>query len=177
MSSPGPLFRPYQRLIKIKLKGKELEIPENNMLLRGLQFLAPENVSYGRFCWNEECQYCRVTYDSGEGTKQHVALSCKLMVKEGMRVTEVASEISYCLRDVIARETWLLAGENFLQSRFFEKALPDGDLRYFSNANACFSSENARYVLRAQGANLEVCGTTPALCFFRRERRSPVMPT
>jgi len=103
-SVPGPLFRPYERLIKISLKGKELEIPENNMLLRGLQFLAPENVSYGRFCWNEECQYCRVTYDTGEGTKAHVALSCKLMVKEGMRVTDVASEISYCLRDVIARE-------------------------------------------------------------------------
>lgn len=103
-SVPGPLFRPYERLIKIDLKGKELEIPENNMLLRGFQFLAPENVSYGRFCWNEECQYCRVTYDNGEGTKSHVALSCKLMVKEGMRVTEVASEISYCLRDVISRE-------------------------------------------------------------------------
>ena len=52
-SVPGPLFRPYQRLIKITVLGKELEIPENNMLLRGFQFLAPENVAYGRFCWNE----------------------------------------------------------------------------------------------------------------------------
>ena len=37
-SVPGPLFRPYQRLIKITVLGKELEIPENNMLLRGFQF-------------------------------------------------------------------------------------------------------------------------------------------
>jgi hypothetical protein len=97
---PGPLFRPYSRLIKIKVKEKELEVPENNMLLRGFQFLAPENVAYGRFCWNEECQFCRVTYDLGEGTKKHIALSCKLMVKENMRITEVASEIAYVLRDV-----------------------------------------------------------------------------
>src|SRR5436305_14496782 len=96
MSSPGPLFRPYQRLVKINVTGKEVEIPENNMLLRGIQFLAPENVSHGRFCWNEECQYCRVTYDAGEGTKQHGAISRKIMVNEGRRVTQVAGEISYC---------------------------------------------------------------------------------
>ena len=99
-SVPGPLFRPYKRLIKITVLGKELEIPENNMLLRGFQFLAPENVAYGRFCWNEECQYCRVTYDTGNGTKEHTALSCKLLVKEDMRVTNIASEIAYCLRDL-----------------------------------------------------------------------------
>jgi len=99
-SVPGPLFRPYEKLIKITVTGKELQVPENNMLLRGFQFLAPENVAYGRFCWNEECQYCRVTYDTGEGTKEHVALSCKLMVKENMRITKVASEIVYCLREL-----------------------------------------------------------------------------
>lgn len=100
MSTPGPLFRPYNRLVKITIQGKELEIPENNMLLRGLQFLAPENVAYGRFCWNEECQYCRVTYDTGEGSKSRAALSCKLMVSEGMRITEMASELHYCLREL-----------------------------------------------------------------------------
>jgi hypothetical protein len=100
MNVPGPLFRPYEKLVKIAVKDREVEIPENNMLLRGFQFLAPENVAYGRFCWNEECQYCRVTYDMGVNTPSHVALSCKLMVKEGMRVTEVAQEITYCLRDL-----------------------------------------------------------------------------
>jgi len=103
-STPGPLYRPFQKLIRITVKGKEVEIPENNMLLRGFQYLAEENVSYGRFCWNEECQYCRVTYDTGEDTASHQALSCKLMVKEGMRVTEVATEIAYCLRDLKLNE-------------------------------------------------------------------------
>jgi predicted molibdopterin-dependent oxidoreductase YjgC len=103
-STPGPLFRPYQKLIRITIKGKEFEVPENNMLLRGFQYLAEENISYGKFCWNEDCQYCRVTYDTGEGTQSRQALSCKLMVQEGMRVTEVATEIAYCLRELKLNE-------------------------------------------------------------------------
>ena len=100
MTSNSILFRPYSRLIKITLLDKEVEVPENNALLRCLQYLAPEAVSYGRFCWNEDCQYCRVTYDLGDGTKERAALSCKVMVEEGMRVKEVSREISYCLRDL-----------------------------------------------------------------------------
>ena len=98
MSSPGPLFKPYERLVRITIRGKDFLVPEGNMLLRGLQYLAPEAISYGRFCWNEECQYCRVTYDMGEGTAAHQAISCKLMVKDGMRLVEMAQEIRYCLR-------------------------------------------------------------------------------
>ena len=100
MPNPGPLFRPYERLVKITLGDKQFEVPEGNMLLRAMQYLAPENISYGRFCWNEECQYCRVSFDLGEGTQLRTALSCKLMVQDGMRVTEVAQEIRYCLREL-----------------------------------------------------------------------------
>jgi len=109
MSNPGPLFRPYDKLVKITLGEKQFEVPEGNMLLRALQFLSPEDVSYGRFCWNEECQYCRVNYDLGPDTTNRTAISCKLMVQEGMRVTEVAPEIKYCLRklglDLKVKET------------------------------------------------------------------------
>jgi hypothetical protein len=98
MSTPGPLFRPFDSLVRISLLDKEFSVPAGNMLLRAMQYLAPEDVSYGRFCWNEECQYCRVSYDLGPGTQNRVALSCKLMVAEGMRITQVADEIRYCLR-------------------------------------------------------------------------------
>lgn len=100
MTAPTTLFRPYARLVNITVLGKEFAVPENNMLLRCFQFLAPEQVSYGRFCWNEDCQYCRVTYDMGEGTPTRTALSCKLMVQDGMRVLESATEIRYCLRNL-----------------------------------------------------------------------------
>jgi predicted molibdopterin-dependent oxidoreductase YjgC len=98
MTAPTTLVRPYDKLVRISLLGREVEVPENNPLLRCLQYLAPEGVSYGRFCWNEDCQYCRVTYDLGEGTPARAALACKVLVEEGMRVKEVTTEIKYCLR-------------------------------------------------------------------------------
>jgi len=84
MSSLGPLYRPFEKLIKITLGGREVAVPEGNMLLRALQYLAPDNIAMGRFCWNEECQYCRVHYDLGPGTQNRLALSCKLRVLEAM---------------------------------------------------------------------------------------------
>lgn len=100
MTAPGTLFRPFSRVVRIVLLGHDFEVPENNTLLRCLQYLAPEPVSYGRFCWNEDCQYCRVTFDHGEGTPAHEALACKLVVEDGLRVTATSSEISYCLREL-----------------------------------------------------------------------------
>ena len=100
MSNPGPLFRPFDRLVKITLGGKEVNVPAGNMLLRGMQYLSPENVAMGRFCWNEECQYCRVSYKAAAVSTPRQALSCKLMVEPGMEVVEVATEIKYCLRDL-----------------------------------------------------------------------------
>src|SRR5215510_9332800 len=99
MSHPGQLYRPYDELIKIKILGKEFQVPKGNMLLRAMQYLSPENVAMGRFCWNEECQYCRVSYKATSDSTPRLALSCKLMVEPGMEVVEVATEIKYCLRD------------------------------------------------------------------------------
>lgn len=104
MNSPGGLFRPYEHLVKIQVKGHDVEVPENNMMLRALQYLAPEAIAYGRFCWNEDCQYCRVVYDTGDGTARHTALACKLMIKDGMRIHEISTELRYCLRDVNATD-------------------------------------------------------------------------
>ncbi len=98
MSHPGPIFRPFEKLVRITLKGREYEVPEANTLLRAFQYLAPDTDPYGRYCWNEECQYCRISYDMGEGTAARVGLSCKIMLQPGMRVLELAAELRYCLK-------------------------------------------------------------------------------
>ena len=98
MTAPTTLFRPFTRLVKITILGREFEVPENNPLLRCFQYLAPEAISYGRFCWNEECQYCRISFDLGDGTASRSAISCKLMVQDGMLIKEITSEIRYGLR-------------------------------------------------------------------------------
>ncbi|MGY4449214.1 hypothetical protein ACVWZR_003874 [Bradyrhizobium sp. i1.3.1] len=62
------------------------------------------------------------------------------------------------------------------QSRFFANARPEADFRYFSNATALASSLKAMQVLMRHGPYFDVCGTSPALCFASRARRSSVMP-
>jgi hypothetical protein len=98
MTAPTTLFRPFTRLVKIAILGREFEVPENNALLRCFQYLAPEAISYGRFCWYEECEYCRISFDLGDGTASRSAISCKLMVQDGMRINDLTSEIRYGLR-------------------------------------------------------------------------------
>jgi predicted molibdopterin-dependent oxidoreductase YjgC len=100
MTAPATLFRPFSRLVRITILDRSLEVPENNTLLRCFEYLAPEAISYGRFCWNEDCQYCRLTFDSGNGTAVRAALACKLTVEEGMRVKSISTEIRYCLRSL-----------------------------------------------------------------------------
>jgi hypothetical protein len=98
MTAPTTLFRPFTRLVKISILGTEFEVTEHNPLLRCFQYLAMDTVSCGRFCWNEDCQYCRIKFDLGEGTAERAALACKLVVQEGMRITELTTELDYCLR-------------------------------------------------------------------------------
>jgi predicted molibdopterin-dependent oxidoreductase YjgC len=94
------LYKPFEKLVKITVLGREFEVPEGNILLRAFQYLAPEDVPYGRFCWNEECQYCRIKYDAAAGVQGRTALACKTMVAEGMSITEAAGEIRYVLRSL-----------------------------------------------------------------------------
>jgi hypothetical protein len=93
----SPLYRPYKRLVEITVRGRKFSVPENNLLLRAFQFLCPETISYGRYCWNEECQYCRVSVARASGARVHQALSCKMMVEEGMEVYELSTELTWNL--------------------------------------------------------------------------------
>ena len=97
-TKPGPLYKPFEKLVQITILGRPVEVPEGNIMLRAFQFLASEDVAQGRFCWNEDCQYCRISYHTGDESQTRVALACKLVVKEGMQVTQAADEIRYCLR-------------------------------------------------------------------------------
>lgn len=95
-------FRPYQRLVRIKVMGKMVEVPEKNMLLRCFQYLSPETIPYGRFCWNQECQTCKVSYElPGRQDSGRSVLSCKIVVAEGMEVTELSEELTGNLKKVL----------------------------------------------------------------------------
>jgi NADH dehydrogenase/NADH:ubiquinone oxidoreductase subunit G len=97
-TATGEIFRPYERLVEITVRGKNFLVPERNSLLRCFQFISPETIPYGRFCWNQECQYCRVSCQLPDEDQPKPILSCKFMVSAGMNITELSPELEFCLK-------------------------------------------------------------------------------
>lgn len=95
------LLEPYQKLIKIVVLGRVFEVPDNNLLLRQMQYVA-EDIGYGKYCWNAECRYCEVTYTKDGGAEQQV-LACRVKGQQGMVVTKVAPEIKYNMSEALAK--------------------------------------------------------------------------
>lgn len=94
MSEP---FRHYERLVEITVLGKKFKVPDRNTILRCFQFLSPETIPYGRFCWNQECQYCRVDCQMPDESEPHPMLSCKFIVFPGMTISDMSPELKACL--------------------------------------------------------------------------------
>jgi hypothetical protein len=94
MSDPS-IYRPYTRLVRVRIRDRWFEVPENNILLRCFQFLAP-GVPYGPFCWNGDCENDRIRYrESGGAVKS--GLACQVLVKDGMELDEISSELARVL--------------------------------------------------------------------------------
>ena len=94
------LYEPWEKLIRLEVLGKVIEVPEKNILLRQFQFVAPD-IAWGKYCWNGECRYCEVTYQRG-GAPEQAALACRVKGLEGMSLVKVALEIRYNLADALA---------------------------------------------------------------------------
>ncbi len=92
------IYRHYERLVEITVQGKKFQVPEKNSVLRCFQFISPDTIPYGRFCWNQECQYCRITCALPDDDKPHEMLSCKFLVMPGMVITAMSPELMWCLK-------------------------------------------------------------------------------
>ena len=95
------LYEPYGRLITIVVLGKVFEVPENNLLLRQMQFVAPD-VGYGRYCWNGECRNCEVSFRNSKTGPDYPALACRVKGTEAMRITKLAFEVKYNMSEALA---------------------------------------------------------------------------
>ena len=87
------IFEPYDRLVTIIVCGQEREVPENNSILRGLQYLDMEGISYGDFCWNGECLNCQVWIKNGD--KEKAVIACRTNVHEGMEVVKLSEGMEF----------------------------------------------------------------------------------
>jgi NADH dehydrogenase/NADH:ubiquinone oxidoreductase subunit G len=92
MSDPD-MFEPYDRLIEIEILGKMYRVPENNSILRCLQYLDMESISYGDFCWNGECLNCQVWIKNGQ--KEKAVIACRTNATEGMQIMKMSDQIPF----------------------------------------------------------------------------------
>lgn len=94
------LLEPYQKLIQIVVLGRVFSVPENNLLLRQMQYVAAD-IGFGKYCWNAECRYCEIAYTKDGGAEQQ-ALACRIKGQPGMVVTKAALEIKYNMSEALA---------------------------------------------------------------------------
>jgi NADH dehydrogenase/NADH:ubiquinone oxidoreductase 75 kD subunit (chain G) len=87
------IFEPFEKLVRLEIRGKAVEVPENNSLLRCFQFLNLEKISLGDFCWNGDCANCRVWIETETGEKP--VLTCRTKVEDGMRIVRMSEEIKF----------------------------------------------------------------------------------
>lgn len=85
------IFEPYTRLIEITVCGEKKLVPENNSILRCLQFLDMEKISNADLCWNGECINCQVWIKNGP--KEKPAMSCRTTVSEGMEILKLSEPL------------------------------------------------------------------------------------
>jgi len=98
-----PLYRDFEKLVEITIMGKKFQVPEKNMCLRAFQYVSPDTIPYGRFCWNQECQLCRVVYtmDGQKDVAPRSILACKVLVAQGMQIVELSDELKWGLLGVL----------------------------------------------------------------------------
>jgi len=86
--SDQDLFEPYSKLIPIHYKEKQYMVPENNTLLRVLQYLNSE-VAYGNFCWNGDCRNCLIVIRREVDSQEVTAVACLTKVVPGLHIIKL----------------------------------------------------------------------------------------
>jgi hypothetical protein len=91
---PHPeIFAPFERLIEIEILGKRYRVPENNSILRCMQYLEMEAVSNADLCWNGDCLDCQVWIQ--QGGKEKALIACRSNAFEGMRIIRISKAIPF----------------------------------------------------------------------------------
>ena len=95
MTSPSwadGLFHRFETLIEIEICGTMVLVPNNNTILRCIQFINTKAVASGKYCWNGDCSNCEVVVRQGEGVARR-ALACRTSACPGLVVSEVGPHL------------------------------------------------------------------------------------
>jgi hypothetical protein len=82
------VLEPYDKLIPVVINGRTYELPENNTLLRVLQYMNLE-LAYTKYCWNGDCRNCAFRYISRRTGKEVEALGCQMRCFANIQITRL----------------------------------------------------------------------------------------
>lgn len=80
------LYEPFERFVEIEFMGRRCDVPENQCMLRCFQYLSSETISYGKFCWNNDCGNCECQVILPGQSEPQTLRMCQTRVQEGIRV-------------------------------------------------------------------------------------------
>lgn len=92
------IFEPFERLVPIEVLGKTVEVPENNTILRCFQFLSNYTITYGKFCWNNDCGNCECQILLPGRDEAVTKRTCCTKVREGMKVVGTSKHVRLKLK-------------------------------------------------------------------------------
>jgi hypothetical protein len=87
------VLEPYDKLIPVVINGRTYEVPENNTLLRVLQYMNLE-LAYTKYCWNGDCRNCAFRYISRRTGKEVEALGCQMRCFANIQITRLPEGIN-----------------------------------------------------------------------------------
>ncbi|MDM7923312.1 MAG: 2Fe-2S iron-sulfur cluster-binding protein [Pyrinomonadaceae bacterium] len=90
--SMADILEPFERLIDVEICGAKVQVPENNPILRCLQYLDIEKISNADLCWNGDCLNCQVWVKAGN--KEKALIACRAKIEDGMKIVRMSPEIS-----------------------------------------------------------------------------------
>ena len=86
------LFDPSVPLCEIKLLGHPVKVPLGDILLRCFLYIFGNKISYGRFCWNNECGNCEIRCVLPGETSERTVRACMYNSRDGIEITDVPLE-------------------------------------------------------------------------------------
>jgi NADH dehydrogenase/NADH:ubiquinone oxidoreductase subunit G len=89
MARPRIIIEDAAGKVKIRVFGREYEVPCDTSVLRAFQHLGKIR-AFTEFCWNGDCKNCRIDYLTPRGAPR-TGLACSVPVQEKMQVTRIYS--------------------------------------------------------------------------------------
>ena len=86
------ILDPYSQLCEIVLLGRRVKVPRGDLLLRCFQYIFGDRISYGRFCWNNECGNCEIRCRREGEDQERVVRACISESQDGLSITHVPLE-------------------------------------------------------------------------------------